>query len=169
MHRRGKLHVAPVAISDTDEDDSTSTQANSVHSWFRDALIAELGETNATAYWAAVDAVNLQDKPTATGLTNPAPDVAPLDWLVAHAPMLAKAFPAAMKKTYAQMTEIMEPPIGPALTALEKTWYEQLAVAQNKKITPGETHHVTDAMVLEVKLAAKANNETIMESQSHWA
>lgn len=167
MHRRGLLHVVPPKEDDREEDDIPVTQGGTVHRWFRSALSDAIGEDTANAYWDAVQAIKDSPPPAASGLATPQPKTAPVDWLKVNAPKLAPGLTSAMRATYAQMKRVMQPPILLALQTLEKTWYEQLAVARKESITSGP-YQVTDSHISAVNHAALDNNDRIMEGQSHW-
>ncbi|HTJ42254.1 MAG TPA: DUF4157 domain-containing protein [Kofleriaceae bacterium] len=167
-HRRGVgLHIAPI-VQEVDEEDEQPTQGGTVHQWFKDALSEEAGPT-ADGYWQAVDAIkNAKNDPVFTNAAVPSPTNDPLDWLRANAGKLSTAIPAAMKKVYGSMKDVMLPALLPALQQLETTWYQQLAIAQQKSITSGD-YHVTDTMMTDVAEKAKDNNHLIMEERSNWA
>ncbi len=167
-HRRGRLHVQPITDAEKEADDVPSTQGGRIHNWFMEALTGVLGKQRAADYWTAVKTLEATAKPAATGTTLPRPDIEPLDWMIINAPALTKALPAAMKYVYVNMRDVMIPAILPALQTLERTWYEQLALARQKSIDQGP-YHVTDAMVFNVANAASNNNRTIMEGNSKWA
>jgi hypothetical protein len=167
MHRRGNLHINKVPESDED-DEATMTQGGRLDDWFHQELEKALPKKTAGDYWAAKEAVNTLSDPTTSNTQKPDPTLTPLDWLVANAPQLAIAIPAAMRGAYARMADIMIPAIEPGLKYLETTWYEQLAAAQNKSTRPNGDHHVTSDMISKVAKAAIANNTSVMETDSNW-
>jgi len=167
-HRRGNLHVRPVPADDTDdEDDYVATPASRVKGWFDTGMAMALGAADAADYEIAVRTLTNASTPPPTTITPITALTNPIGWLTAHASQLRTAIPSAMRHAYSEMNDIMEPALMPALAYLERTWYEQLAMARNHDVDAGP-YHVTDGMVLSVASAAKTNNDNIMETSSHW-
>jgi hypothetical protein len=167
-HRRTpRMHIQPLTAEENEDDDVPSSQGGRVHRWFQEAMKGALGG-RAAEYWTAVQALDALPKPTLAGAVGADPMTEPLDWFVENAAVLAPAFVQAMRAVYARMRDQMLGALRPGLETLERTWYEQLALAKGESIEAGP-YAVGPLMPGNVAKAAAENNKQVMETDSKWA